>query len=168
MEAELNCRNPGESRSSGPHSQLRAGIWGFPRAHPAEAHQLQGSLTPLTSSSQQSLEHLFPTFSHIPPLSPACHGKQELQILRDQVHEELTGTSLRKFPTQAPSIICHCQQHTQQGRLRANSDPSTGGEEKGGKSKKKGKGSTARVLPHYSWTGFHCWGEVLLKTLTQL
>lgn len=105
MEAELNCRNPGESRSSGPHSQLRAGIWGFPRAHPAEAPSLQGSLTPLTSSSQRTLEHLFPTFSHIPPLSPACHGKQELQILRDQVHEELTGTSLRKFPT--PGSIHH-------------------------------------------------------------
>lgn len=72
--------------------------------------------------------------------------------------------------SQGPFIISKCQalcswQHTPSScRLRAKSvrDQQRRGEIQKG----KGKKDTASVLPHYSWTVFHCRGEILLKTLT--
>lgn len=75
----------------------------------------------------------------------------------------------RNIPhSQGPFTISDCQalcsQHTPCScRLRANSvrDQQRRGEIR----KEEGKKDTVSVLPHYSWTAFHCWGGDLLKTL---
>lgn len=75
----------------------------------------------------------------------------------------------RNIPhSQGPFAISDCQalcsQHTPCScRLRANSvrDQQRRGEIR----KEEGKKDTVSVLSHYSWTVFHCWGEILLKIL---